>query len=145
MSKAEPAPAVSVILVHHNRVLLVLRANHPARDLYAFPGGRVDPGETLEDAALRELKEETGLSGRNAQPFRVYDLIERDAAGNVTSHFLLTVFRAELAGNSTGDPVAADDAAEARFFTLEETSRLAMPESVRECIASIAGDLRGDL
>lgn len=132
--------AVSVILVHEGRVLLVRRASAPARGLYAFPGGRVEEGETLEAAALRELQEETGLSGRDPDLFRVYDLIERNTAGMITSHFLLTVFRTKLSGDSAAAPIAADDAAEAAFFSPKEAACLPMPDSVRECLESIADD-----
>lgn len=132
--------AVSVILVENGRVLLVRRANPPSHNLYAFPGGRVDPGEMLEEAALRELAEETGLIARDPRPHRVYDLIERDAAGTITSHFLLTVFRATLDHNSAGEPVAADDALEAGWFELAAAADLPMPESVRECLEDLAAD-----
>jgi ADP-ribose pyrophosphatase YjhB (NUDIX family) len=77
----EAAQAVSVALERNGRYLLVLRANPPAQNLYAFPGGRVDPDETLEDAALRELEEETGLKAANPRPFATFDL-SSDSAGD---------------------------------------------------------------
>lgn len=132
--------AVSVILLEEGRVLLVRRANPPSHNLYAFPGGRVDPGERLEEAALRELREETGLIARDPRPHRVYDLIERDEIGMITSHFLLTVFRATLDPASPADPVAADDALEAGWFELAAATDLPMPESVRECLAELAAE-----
>jgi ADP-ribose pyrophosphatase YjhB (NUDIX family) len=133
--------AVSVILVEKGRVLLVRRANPPSHNLYAFPGGRVDPGEMLEGAALRELREETGLIARDPRPHRVYDLIERDAAGLITSHFLLTVFRAMLDSDSPSDPVAADDALEAGWFDPAAALELPMPESVRECLEELVAEV----
>ena len=57
----EPRLASSAIVERAGRYLLIRRANPPAADLYAFPGGRAEPGETPEQTALRELQEETGL------------------------------------------------------------------------------------
>lgn len=129
--------AVSVVLVDAGRVLLVRRANAPARDLYAFPGGRVEDGETLEAAALRELFEETGLKGTDPHPFREFDLQERDASGRLSSWFHLTVFRAALADDSASRPAAADDALEAAWYYPAGLTALPMPESVRICLADL--------
>lgn len=133
----QPQAAVSVILHYAGKVLLVRRANPPAKDLYAFPGGRVDEGETLEQAALREVREETGITAEAPLPLRVYDLVEKDEAGTVTSWFELTVFTADPAQGAAIEPEAADDALEARWFTLKEALELPMPESVRECLLEL--------
>lgn len=133
----QPQAAVSVILHHADKVLLVRRANPPAKDLYAFPGGRVDDGETLEEAALREVLEETGIVAERPRPLRIYDLVEKDEAGTVTSWFELTVFTADPAQGASIEPEAADDALEARWFALKEALELTMPESVRECILAL--------
>ena len=61
-------PAVSVAIVRGNTVLLVKRARQPSQGFYAFPGGKVEAGETLEEAARRELREETGLQTHNYRP-----------------------------------------------------------------------------
>ena len=61
-------PAVSVAMRRHDRMLLVKRGRAPSRGLYAFPGGRVEAGETLEAAARRELLEETGLEAGELSP-----------------------------------------------------------------------------
>ncbi len=64
MSGARPVLGVSVALVRAGRLLLVRRAQAPAQGHYAFPGGKVDYGETLRDAALREIREETGMTAQ---------------------------------------------------------------------------------
>ncbi len=132
-----PELAVSTILQRGDTVLLVLRANAPAKNLYAFPGGRVEPGETLEAAAERELLEETGLVGSNLRQFAVYDLPTRDTAGRLQSHFLLTVFVMDDASGGR-EPIAADDAAAASWFTREEALTLPVPDSVRDCLLRLA-------
>jgi len=130
-----PALAVSVALERDGKYLLVLRANPPAQHMYAFPGGRVDPGETLEDAALRELEEETGLKAANPRAFATFDLGSDDPQGSVSSHFFLTVF---LADDPGGDPVALDDAKAVGWFTPQEIRSLPAPESMVVCMDMLA-------
>lgn len=90
------------------RVLLIRRGNDPFEGSWALPGGFVDVGETVEDAAVREAKEETGLDVGLLRLVGVYSNPERDPRGhNVSVAFLA---RAE------GDPSAASDAAEAAFL-----------------------------
>jgi 8-oxo-dGTP pyrophosphatase MutT (NUDIX family) len=61
MDKASPILAVSIALVHHGKILVIERKTGYVTGVYSFPGGRVEASETLEEAALRELYEETGL------------------------------------------------------------------------------------
>lgn len=130
MPKAALA-AVSVALVRGDRILLVKRGRTPSLGLYAFPGGRVEPGESLEAAARRELMEETGLAAGALQPVAVLPI---DAAGDGGPDFLLHVYSSVHVG---GEPVAADDAAEARFFSLDELDTFDLVGNV----GAIAADL----
>ncbi|MER9025409.1 NUDIX hydrolase [Mesorhizobium sp. M0815] len=125
-------PAVSVCVVRENTVLLVNRARPPSQGLYAFPGGKVEAGETLEQAARRELLEETGLQARNYRPLRE---IHIDGSGD--GHpvdYRLTVFGANYAG---GEAVASDDAETAAFYTLAEMTAMQLADAVFD----IADDL----
>lgn len=137
---AGPALAVSAVVRRGDRFLMVLRANPPAENMYAFPGGRVEPGESLEMAALRELEEETGLKGANPRALATYDLPTLRPDGTLASHFLLTVFTVE--GAADAKIVAADDAMTAGWYTREELAALPVPDSVIECLELIA---RNDL
>jgi len=118
-------PAVSVAVVRDGRVLLVRRARPPSQGLYAFPGGKVEAGETLEQAALRELKEETGLE---AHDFRPVETIFIEGSGeDHPVDYRLTVFGAAYAG---GEPQPADDAETAAFYTLAEMAAMPLADSV---------------
>ncbi|KQR35471.1 ADP-ribose pyrophosphatase [Rhizobium sp. Leaf155] len=134
-----PQPASSAIIKRGDRLLLVRRINPPSQDMFAFPGGRGEPGETPADTALRELQEETGIVARHPQLFATYDLPSRDTAGQLTSHFLLSVFLVET--DEQAAALAADDAADAGWFTLDEIRRLPAPESVVECAERLLGQL----
>lgn len=134
---AKPTPASSVILKRGARFLLVKRGHPPAKAMYAFPGGRAEAGETPEQTALRELKEETGLEARDAHLFAVYDLIDRDDDGEISSFFRLSVFLANV--DSLALAVAADDADELGWYTLDEIRALPVPTSVLECAEKLAG------
>ena len=87
--------ASSAILERDGKYLLVLRRNPPSADMYAFPGGRAEEGETPAETALREFREETGIAARNPELFSVYDLKTHAPDGSVTSHFFLSVFTVE--------------------------------------------------
>ena len=104
------------------RVLLIQRANDPYEGSWALPGGFVDVGETVEEAAVREAKEETGLDVDLLRLVGVYSEPDRDPRGhNVSVAFLA---RAE------GDPSAASDAAEVAFLDPASTDLAFDHESI---------------
>lgn len=119
----ELLPAVSVALVRGGRVLLVKRGHAPSKGFFAFPGGRVEPGENLEAAARRELAEETGLQ---AGELRQVDMIETEREPGQRA-FRLHVFAGPYVG---GEAVAADDADEAAWYSLAEMAHLPVLASV---------------
>jgi 8-oxo-dGTP diphosphatase len=130
-------PAVSVAIVRGDTVLLVKRARQPSQGFYAFPGGKVEAGETLEEAARRELQEETGLQAHNYRPLREIH-IDGSSDGHPVD-YLLTVFGANYAG---GEPVASDDAETAAFYTLSEMRALPLAASVFAVADELIKDAR---
>lgn len=105
-----PLPTVDVIIeTAPGEIVLILRKNPPHG--WALPGGFVDYGESLEDAAIREAKEETGLDIKLGRQLHTYS----DPARDARHHTITTVYLA----SATGEPVGADDAAEARVFSLD--------------------------
>lgn len=125
-------PASSAILERDGRYLLVRRANPPAADMYAFPGGRGEPGETPEDTAIRECAEETGLAVARPRLFATYGLESFGEDGTLQSHYFLSVFLVESCDDA--EAVAADDAAELGWYNAAEIRRMRVPDSVLECI-----------
>ena len=132
---SRPFLASSAILERGGRYLLVRRANPPSADMYAFPGGRAEPGETPAETALRELFEETGIVARNPLLFEVYDLPPLQADGRDARHFFLSVFRVDADPDAVA--VAGDDAAGLGWYTAAEIYGLPIPESVRICIEKL--------
>ncbi|KQR73501.1 ADP-ribose pyrophosphatase [Rhizobium sp. Leaf384] len=130
-----PALASSAIVVRAGRYLLVRRSKPPSADMYAFPGGRSEPGETPAETAIRELLEETGIVGSAPQLFATYDLPAAKADGAGGRHFFLSVFRVEAEVDA--EAVAGDDAASLGWYTADEIADLPAPPSVRDCIARL--------
>lgn len=126
-----PVAATIAVVLRDSRVLLVRRANPPDAGLWGFPGGKIDFGEPIAAAALRELHEETGVVGEALHVFDAVDVFDRDAAGALRRHFILV---AVLCRWVAGEPIAADDALEARWFTLAElgTAKIALSLNVVE-------------
>ncbi|MEX0955555.1 MAG: NUDIX domain-containing protein [Rhizobiaceae bacterium] len=133
MSNAGLVAAVSAACVRDERVLLVLRGREPAKGLHAFPGGRVEAGETLDAALRRELKEETGLEAVRWEPFREVRLGASEPGPAV---YLLTVF---LVSQARGTLVAGDDAAAAGWFTLDEAEKLPITQSTLAVVRELLG------
>ena len=111
-----PVVGVGAIIWRGDQVLLVRRGNPPRAGQWSLPGGRQELGETVVEAAKREVTEETGLTVEIAEVVTVVDLIERDDDGRVRYHYVLIDVNAEWVA---GEPLAADDAADARWIGLD--------------------------
>ncbi|MGK6312707.1 NUDIX hydrolase [Neorhizobium sp. DT-125] len=131
-----PQAASSAILEREGRFLLIRRMNPPSADLYAFPGGRAEPGETPAETAVREFFEETGIRARNPVLFATYDL---NGDKDDSRHFFLSVFRVEADADT--EAIAADDAADPGWYTVEEIRTLPVPPSVLECAERLAAEI----
>ncbi|WP_271086060.1 NUDIX domain-containing protein [Brevundimonas sp. NIBR11] len=107
-----PVPAVGVVCLKGDEVLLIRRGKPPRMGEWSLPGGRIEAGERAVDAALRELGEETGITARIIGLIDVVDGIFPEAG----RHYVLIDYVAEWTG---GVPIAADDAAEAAFMSVE--------------------------
>lgn len=132
-----PIPATIAAVVRDGHVLLVRRANPPDAGRWGFPGGKIDRGETIEDAAIRELLEETGVRAAPLKVFTAVDVFDREDDGTLRRHFILV---AVLCRWISGEPIAGDDAIEARWFPLDELNQpsLALSLDVAEVAAEAA-------
>ena len=136
---ASPIPAVIAVVLHKDQVLLVRRANPPDAGLWGFPGGKIEYGETVKDAATRELLEETGVRAQARDVITTVDVLVRNSSSAVEQHYILIAVQCHWV---SGEPVAGDDALEARWFPVADLdpSRLAMSADVdviaRQALAS---------
>ena len=106
-----PYLAVSAAIFRDGRVLIVRRARAPAKGVYTLPGGGVELGETLEQAVIREVREETALDIEPVELVGFRQAIARDAAGRVERHFVILPFAARyVAGEiSLNEELSAAD------------------------------------
>jgi ADP-ribose pyrophosphatase YjhB (NUDIX family) len=129
--------AVSVAVTQDGKALLVRRGRPPAQGLFAFPGGKVEDGETLEEAAKRELREETGLDVARVEPIVSISIA---AEGELSPHaFRLTVFRGF---EPSGILTVGDDAESAGFFTVEEARTMPLTGTVFEIVEQLLAPKR---
>jgi 8-oxo-dGTP diphosphatase len=130
---AAPQAAVGAIVFRDDKLLLVKRANHPGKGLWAIPGGRVELGETMKEAAMREVKEETGVRVSPKEPIYVFEVIERDNDGGILFHYVIIDLLAEYL---SGEPNPGTDAIEARWISSGEMKELQVTKTTREFLRS---------
>jgi len=135
-----PRVAVGAVVFRGDEVLLVKRGRAPSRGLWAIPGGSVELGETLREAAEREVREETGIEIRTQSIVHTFDVIERDDAGHVLYHYVIVDF---LADWIAGEPVAADDALDARWCRIADLDALAISSETLRLVRRLKPVERG--
>ncbi len=126
-----PLVGVGAVIIEDGRVLLVKRGHPPLAGEWSIPGGVLELGETLRQAAVREAEEETCLKVAPSEMLGVYDRVLRDDAGRTLYHYVLVDF---LCRRVAGEPRAAGDAAELGWYTLEQVGKLALAADTLEVI-----------
>jgi 8-oxo-dGTP diphosphatase len=126
------APVVGVggVVVRDGRVLLVRRGKEPLYGRWTVPGGTVELGETLEEAVVREMEEETGLRVEPVEVLTVFDRIEREGE-RVTYHYVIVDYRCRW---RSGEPRAASDALDVAWASAEELPGYDLPPKALEVV-----------
>ena len=127
----------AVITNHRGQVVLVRRGRPPRLNQWSIPGGKVEWGETIRHALLREVHEETGLTVEIERLVDVVDHLAHDPSGSVTGHYVLIDFKAMWI---SGELVAGSDAAEARWVDLALLDEYALWEETRRVIEAACRD-----
>jgi 8-oxo-dGTP diphosphatase len=130
-----PYLAVSAAIFRDGRVLIARRARPPAHGLYTLPGGGVELGETLEEAVIREVREETALEVEPVALAGYRQAIGRDADGKVERHFVILPFAARW---KSGEIALNEELAEAHWLKPSELSGLNTTEGLAQIVAAAA-------
>lgn len=134
-----PYLAVSAAIVRDGKLLVVRRARKPALNLYSFPGGGVEAGETLSEAVTREVREETGLDVEPVALAGEREVIVRDPEGRVERHFVILCFATRW---RAGEPVLNEELDDARWIEPSELAGLRTTEGLAEIAVLALARLR---
>jgi len=116
-------------------VLVVKRGAEPSKGLWSIPGGGVEVGESLAEACAREVAEETGLEVSVGPVVEIIERLLRDEQGRVEYHYVLIDF---VCSSPRQEPRAADDAADARWASLDSLEGLGLTPDTRRVILKAA-------
>jgi len=133
-----PRTGASVIVLDNDKTLLIKRGKEPFKGYWSLPGGTQETGETLEECALRELKEETDLDAGQLLFVAVRDQIKHNDDGSVAHHFVLASY---VTQDVAGEAEALDDADDIGWFTLDEMNALQITPGTPEFISEMHNDL----
>jgi ADP-ribose pyrophosphatase YjhB (NUDIX family) len=124
---SQPILAASVAVIRDGRVLLEARGKPPSEGLYSLPGGMVETGETLGEAALRELHEEVGVKAKLIGLIAPVEFIERDENGDIKHHVVIAAHAARWV---SGEPRTGPEAKDIRWVTQHDIADLPMTEGL---------------
>lgn len=123
-----PIVGVGALIVKNGKLLLIKRAAKPGQGRWSIPGGLVELGERVQDAVVREVKEECGLDIEVERLVDVFDSITRDEKGRIQYQFVVVNFLAEIRGGTLKN---ADDVLEAKWVPLDEVEQYNLTNSFR--------------
>jgi len=133
-----PYLAVSAAIFRDGKILIVRRARSPALNLYTLPGGAVEPGESLADAVIREVHEETSLSIEPIALAGPREAIARDARGRIERHFVILCFASRWLA---GEPVLNEELDDARWIDPSELGGYRTTDGLAEIVSAAAAIL----
>ncbi|MDP8002868.1 MAG: NUDIX hydrolase [Caldisphaera sp.] len=112
-----PVVGIGTLLMRDSDVLLIKRANEPEKGMWAIPGGHLELGERILDAAKREFYEETGIDTSPLGVINVDEIITKKTGNSILFHYVLITVLMKDNGN---EPKAGSDALEAKFFNIND-------------------------
>ncbi len=126
-----PLPGVGALILRRNSILLVQRGRNPLKGYWSLPGGLIEPGEKIEAALIREVREETGLTVRPKRLFEIFERIMLDANGRPEYHYILHDYLCTVKG---GALQAGDDAGKVAWISRPALISLELTEGTLEII-----------
>jgi mutator protein MutT len=131
-----PLIGVGALIVEKDKVLLVKRASEPGFGLWSIPGGVLKVGETLEEALIREVEEETGIKVKVQNLLDVLDLIIKDENGRVKYHYVLVDY---LAKPLNGSIRPSSETPEVRWIKIEDVEKYPITRTLRRLLRKLKG------
>jgi ADP-ribose pyrophosphatase YjhB (NUDIX family) len=128
---ANPIAAVGAIVFKGESVLLIKRAREPSAGQWSIPGGKIELGETLAGAAVREVEEETGIEIRVDKVVNSYDNIIRDESGDIKYHYLIVYYSADYV---SGEPRLSPESSDVMWKELSGVREMEMSGILKEII-----------
>jgi 8-oxo-dGTP diphosphatase len=125
----QPVVGIGIVIVCEGKIVLIKRGNEPGRGKWSIPGGLVELGEHLEEAVIREAKEETLLTVTNPKLVDVVDNVDLDQEGKVKYHYVIVDYLVQVKG---GNIAAASDAEELRWVPFDEVESYILTASFKE-------------
>lgn len=136
-----PLIGVGVLIKNGDKYLLVKRAAEPDANLWTIPGGLVELGEKVADAAIREALEETGLEIEIIKMLDILNKIVRDETSRIKFHFIIIVYLAKV---KSGVLAPSSDAMDTRWVKVNELSSYELTETFKDLIAKLRSELLVD-
>lgn len=133
---SQPVVGVGAVILDGDRVLLVKRGHAPLKGEWSLPGGTVELGETLHEAVIREVREETGLEVTVGPLIEVFDRIDRAPDNRIVYHFVIVDFACRPSGGTLGHNSDADDA---RWVSLDELAEYRITQKATTVIQKAVG------
>jgi ADP-ribose pyrophosphatase len=129
---ARPIPGVGVVVRKDDLVLLIQRGKNPGYGMWGLPGGTIELGENVRDAAAREVREECGIEIALGEVVDAVDIVLRDDAGRARYHYVVVDFSARYV---SGEVRAGDDVLDARWVARADVLKFDVPKMTRQVIA----------
>ncbi|RZN56222.1 MAG: hypothetical protein DSO09_06190 [Candidatus Methanomethylicota archaeon] len=129
-----PLIGAGILAIENGKVLLIKRGNEPNKGLWSIPGGLVKLGESPEEAAIREFKEETGLNAIIEKLLGIFNIVIKDNEGKIKYHYIVVDYLGKVVG---GELKPGSDVLDAKWFDISELKNIQTSSTVIKAIEKI--------